>query len=1149
MAGVRKGLESWAVIACLSVAIFIVAVLIACSTAMASPPRYELVKKFGPDGSAVSGFERAGAVAVDQQSHFVYAIDRLAGKIYKFDGDGSPVNWGGSAAYISGNELSGLSFAGGAESQLAVDSTSHTIYVTSGGSIVAFAANGEASEFAAGPGAGSNIIPGFSGLAGLAVDANGYIYASDNGAQVVKIFTPTGEEVTSFADESPANLAVDTTGAVYVTRLFGPVRKATPSSYPVTPTTTYGLASFNEKDSYAVGIDPATDNVYIVQLNSDPKVAVYDQAGAPITTFGEPGTEGELFVGNGIAIDADSAVPGEGLRVYVGNVPPEGEGLSQVNIFRPEPPKPPAVEYLTVANISNTAVSLHALINPNQVSTSYHFEYGLEDCSVSVCVAVPLEGEAIGAGNDGVAVAQAIKGLQPNTEYHYRIVAENELGTAGESAVFRTQAADLAFALSDSRVWEMVSPVNKRGALLVGAENGQIQAAADGNGIAYLSVGSIETDPQGSRAVENSSVLARRGGAGWQSEDIAAANSVVSPAAPGQGGEYKLFSTDLSKGVLDPRSQTLLSPEASERAPYLRENSKPPLYTPLVTGKEGFANVPPGTEFGGKKRLVSDVTIREATPDLSHVILYSNTPLIEGAPTGTLYEWVNGQLKPIAVLPADEGGSIVAPILVDFERASVRHAVSLDGSRVYLTLGSLEDPHLYMRDTEAEQTVRIDVVQSGPGAGINRPVFQGASADGTVVFFTDTQHLTENASETGADLYRCEVVSLASGCTNLENLTAVSSENAEVLGMASALSDDGSRIYFVAKGALTSEANQLGRLPAAGQPNLYLWQENEGLAYIATLSPEDSPDWGLASGTQLPGLVSRLSTGVSPSGRYFAFMSERDLTNPGNPSAENVDVTTGKTVERAYRYDAEENRLDCVSCAPTGSAPRGALVENDPLIDPRRIWNGRYVAASLPQPTSINLGATTYQPRAVLENGRMFFNAVDSLVPADSNNQWDVYQFEDLGTGGCSIGSGNAGIVRSGEGCVSLVSSGTDEEESGFLDASITGDDLFFLTSAKLSAADTDNDPDVYDARVGGVAVPPSLVQECASQESCHPGTSQAQSASPSSSSFVGSGNLKPSRKCPKGKHKVKRGGKQRCVPHKGKKKQTRGGGRKGAGR
>jgi len=1156
MAGVRKSLDVQSAVTLAAGVVLVVAMvalalaLVMCTSALASPPRYELVKKFGPDGSELSGFVRVGPVAVDQTSHSVYAGDgnlNQPGKLYKFDGEGNPVSWSGSSPYISGNKISGLEFIEEGKVQIAVDSSAHRIYATTANSIRAFQADGEPSEFTAGPGMGSSAIGGFAELAGLAVDGNGYLYASDRGEGIVKIFAPSGEFITQFAVESPANLAVDSSGAVYVVNYLGPVTKFTPSSFPVTGGTTYtaALAPVDSFGAETVGVDPVTNAVYVVHstLSGHAGVSVYSEDGALVTGLGEPGSEGELSLADGIAID------GTGTKVYVGNPSPP-VGPSQVFIFQQEPPAAPRIELKTAGSISGTAATLYARINPNQRDTTYQFEYGLSDCSTSVCTTVPVGGASIGAGNDGVWVAQKIQGLSPGTEYHYLVTAKNELGPDKASGVFNTQTNAFAFELSDLRAWEMVSPPNKGRGVLRGTQSaretgGQVQAAVDGNGIAYVSTAPIEAEPEGSRAVEPASILARRGADGWDSDEISPPNAKVTPIPVGQQGEFKLFSPSLSSALLDNRSGTILSEEASERTPYLRVNSDPPTYRPLVTGKEGFANVPDGTEFGGGEDAFPSVTVQNATPDLSHVVLESKVPLAKDAPSFAIYEWADGHLSPISVLPAAEGGSVVR-VLATSSSISLRHAISDDGSRVFWTSG--EPNHLFMRDMEAGETVQIDKAEEGvSGPGAAEPVFQGASADGSVVYFSDAQQLTADASPTGIDLYRCEIVDVAVGCANLVDLTAPregSGESGDLQGIVSGLTADGTRAYFVAKGVLTTEANQFGQVAVTGQPNLYLWQNGVGLRFIARLAAEDRPNWGLASGISPPGEASKLSTAVSPGGRYFAFMSERDLTDQGN-----VDVNSGEAVERIFRFDADAGRLICVSCPSGGAAPQGTLVDFNELVDPRSQWLGRNVAATLPQPGILSVsGPTIYQPRVLLDNGRVFFNAIDSLVPADSNKQWDVYQYEDLGVGSCGATAENGAMKRSGEGCVSLLSSGNGEAESGFLDASASGNDVFFLTPARLSVTDVDNALDIYDARVDGIPAILSTKEECDSAESCHSVSSPAQDSTPSSASFNGSGNVKPNRKCPKGKRKVKQNGKQRCVPRKGK-HQRRAGKRKGASR
>ena len=81
---------------------------------------------------------------------------------------------------------------------------------------------------------------------------------------------------------------------------------------------------------------------------------------------------------------------------------------------------------------------------------------------------------------------------------------------------------------------------------------------------------------------------------------------------------------------------------------------------------------------------------------------------------------------------------------------------------------------------------------------------------------------------------------------------------------------------------------------------------------------------------------------------------------------------------------------------------------------------------------------------------------------------------------------------------MALISSGTSQKESAFLEATPSGDDVFFLTAAQLSPQDTDDAFDIYDARVCTsespcLTPPPSARTSCGSVEECHLASSPAQ--------------------------------------------------------
>ncbi len=747
---------------------------------------------------------------------------------------------------------------------------------------------------------------------------------------------------------------------------------------------------------------------------------------------------------------------------------------------------PPVLGEAWVSDVASSSATFNAQINPEGAETTYRFEYGTSEAYGS---SIPLAIAEVGSGASAVTVQAHPQGLQPGTTYHFRVVAASPGGVEeGVDRAFTTQAAGGALTLLDGRQWELVSPVNKHGARFEPwlNEGGLIQAAANGSGIAYLANGPVTSEPAGNRSPEFSQILSRRSAGGWVTQDIATPHDVSRELYIGTNGEYELFSADLSLGLVEPRGFTPLSPEATERTPYLRDDETG-VYRPLVTA----ANVVPGTEFGGPPSYYfGEVQFASATPDLSHVMLGSGVPLTASAKGvgGGLYEWTGGRLQLASVLPPPGE----EPIPGGLGGGGAHHAISADGSRVVWSGGG----RLYLRDMVRGETVQLDAVQGGSGGGGGS--FQAASSDGSKVFFIDGGRLTPGATE--GDLYECEIVEAAGRLAcDLSDLTVPENPGEAVnVRLTVGASEDGSYVYFTAAGMLAGGATP-------GQENLYVYHDG-ATAFIATIPGED-----INAGEGLSGLSMR----VSPNGRFVAFMSERSLTG-----YDNRDAASGEPDEEVYLYDAESRRLVCASCNPTGARPSGVYDSGEYpglFVDQPGIWRGRWLAASVPGWTKRNLFSKTplYQPRYLSDSGSLFFDSADALVPQDINGREDVYEYEPVGVGGCTSLSMTFGVASGG--CVGLVSSGASDEESVFLDASESGDDVFFLTAAQLVEEDKDHALDVYDAHVcGGEGVPcvraVALPPACETTDSCRAAVSPQPGVfgAPASATFSGAGNLVP---------------------------------------
>jgi hypothetical protein len=791
-----------------------------------------------------------------------------------------------------------------------------------------------------------------------------------------------------------------------------------------------------------------------------------------------------------------------------------------------------SVESESVSEVTADSARLEATLNPHGVAGRFHFEYGT---STAYGASVPVPDEALGSGSEGVPVHVQIQGLTASTAYHYRVVAESALGThAGPDQTFTSGSAP-ATALVDGRGWEMVSPVSKHGGVLEGfAEEGSmIQSAEDGHAFTYAATAPLsgETETPGSRSVANTQLMSVRTAPGvWATRDISTPHEEVSAVIVGKRSEYLAFSSDLSLGGLEAIGSTPLNPalmgERKEHTPYLRASSPEgtPLHTsefvPLLTE----ANTPPGTKFAGNEQrpgeFVEGTQFAAMTPDGSNVILSATPPLVEGVAAGSenLYEWRAGALAFVNAVPAapatvcgGSGPACVQPAegaSLGNQDVQTRGAVSDDGSRVVFRA---EGNHLWLRDVTRGETLELDASQGGVREHPSpHAVFQVATGDGSRVFFTDDARLTPDATAKPfqPDLYMCDV-RVAAGRLScvLSDLSVDPNRNeaARVLGDLIGIDETGRYVYFAAAGALVPGAVHGGcstEEAVGALCNLYVRDVTEAKPSLVAVVPDsDLSDWrARPNGTNL----GEVTAGVSGNGRFLAFMSSRSLTG-----FDNRDVASGVPDLEVFEYDREHGSLVCVSCGGSGGRPRGMFESPQagaPLVDRSHVWEGRWLAGSIPGWTKVTLGGASYRSRYLLDSGRLFFDSAVGLVAGDGNGREDVYEYEPSGVGGCMLGTG----------CVGLLSGGSSSEESAFLDAAVSGEDVFFLTQAQLArGVDVDGAFDVYDAHVCSSGVPcgsgvVSVAPGCSTVDSCRaaPAPQPDLFGAPASQLFSGQGNV-----------------------------------------
>lgn len=775
-------------------------------------------------------------------------------------------------------------------------------------------------------------------------------------------------------------------------------------------------------------------------------------------------------------------------------------------------PSKPAIDGPWSVDVGFAEATLKAKINPENSPTTYRFEWGL-DASYEHSTAEI----AVGSDNTDHTVSLALNGLQPGTTYHYRVVAGNGIGiteavdhaftTFPLSPPSKTDCPNQAFRtgpsanLPDCRAYEMVSPVDKNGGdIKVLGSNLSFparleQSSADGERFAYSSVTAF-ADAVG--APWTSEYLAtRKGEEGWSTHAISPpreSTSLTDTPAFKFDVQFKAFSPSLSEGWLIHDTKPALDACAPEGFLNLyRRDDATGSYEalipvkPLSVSADGY-----GLELQG------------VSADGSHAIFRANAKLTKDAASPSenkyqLYEHVKGEgcgeLRLVSVLPSEKAstlnsfaGSNGGGLSGESRENTVTHAVSADGSRIFWSTiaspGSSEEPSLNVR-IDGKETVQI-----ATGSGIQ---FWTAAADGSKAIYTAEGSLFEFDVDTKA-----APTFIAAGVPGLV-----------------AASEDASRLYFVSSQALGGEGQ-------AGEPNLYLREAGGATRFVSTLFSGDASlekgdlnekfrGVGFSVAQHKP-----IENGVrvTSDGSHLAFVSSGSLTG-----YDNKDAVDGRPDLEIYLYDADTDKLACVSCNPSGARPTGRLFGPQDNILRR---------ASAQMPPGQN---QSFAPRVLSENGaRLFFESFEALLPRDTNNQADVYEWQRAGSQEGCAEVGAELFVPSAGGCLSLISTGQNPTDSEIADVSPDGSNVFIRTASSLLPQDP-GQVDVYDARVnGGLPQPPSPPAACEG-EACQGPLAAPNDPTPASSIFQGAGNIdeKATPRCAKGK--VRRKG--RCVAKK----------------
>jgi hypothetical protein len=360
-----------------------------------------------------------------------------------------------------------------------------------------------------------------------------------------------------------------------------------------------------------------------------------------------------------------------------------------------------------------------------------------------------------------VRVKVGVEGLSPATVYHFRLVANNGATTTSPDRIFATYSATLLEGLPENRGYEQASPVNKDGGDAVGS-SASVKAASDGNGISF---GSTFGMPGAVGAQALPSFLAKRSGepGSW------ATRGLLPPELLGERAQVLGWLPDYSKTYSNvtelgnPRTKALVQQSTDGRAPVLMT---PYVVDPeysyagatedgLVVFFEAKAKLPPkegqpaipGTVEGASNLYAWDQATGEV--HLAGVLNDQQVPG-KGAFAGS-YAW--GEGTNAAAL--SHGGGARGYYLQDSRGVS-------DNGDVYFTAAGTGQLYLRKNPTRPQSTIEgekclkeedactIHVSASKrivpDTAGPQPAAFQAASADGSKVFFTSLEELTEDAN-------------------------------------------------------------------------------------------------------------------------------------------------------------------------------------------------------------------------------------------------------------------------------------------------------------------------------------------------------------------------------------------------------------------
>jgi hypothetical protein len=664
--------------------------------------------------------------------------------------------------------------------------------------------------------------------------------------------------------------------------------------------------------------------------------------------------------------------------------------------------------------------------------------------------------------------------------------------------------------LPDCRAYEMVSPTAKNGEEVQTRENFGSElpflAARERRGVTYTLTGGIPQAESG--GLDGTAVSASTApGQPWSLTSLTDENafSRVTGEGPRVTGEYQAYGRNLECGVdLTPLAQAhrhgegpLLPPDETNPEQkfwnlYVFEaaTAEKPNEKNLVTN---YVRTSPATTTEGVPYFVDGVS------DGCQKVIFETEGLDyakQGSPAQSLYEWAHepgsatGSVSVVSVLPDGTEAKSVPPTRGGSSQGASSQQPSLnqisrDGTRVFFDAlsdgGPGEEAQKNLPEVYLHRAGASTIEVSAPNGGTNKAgsaYFRAASPSGDRVYFVGSYGLAATTSSgkeapltcangaigeahgEGCDLYEYDVGSkvLRDLSPDVEGAGETGDKKGAGVRAVLGTSEAGDTIYFAATGQLEGKGEAGAKNESEKMVNIFASHEGTvtfvgriGAAETYSGVPSQLLDtlWNPNGGQGMAHNEAK----VSPDGQYLMVASLQKLT-----SYDNTDAETKTPDFEFYEFHLGATGPVCMSCKPDGSAPTTASNIINPHGPFPLNYNGQIV---------VNL----------LDDGRAFFQSSDSLLSQavnaasapDSSKQLNVYEWQPLGTGGCTTPTEKLA------GCISLLDSGSDPSATYYVGASLDGQDVYLTTSAQLAPGiDTDGLRDMYDVSVNGGMLPPA---------------------------------------------------------------------------